>query len=94
MYEPNSEILSTNKTRECVKRSRMFLFLGWEISSSFMLDQIRRQSKSITFKETNIIFELQGIGFNIDTKTRAIPSVALESNNRTLIRSKTPTKEM
>ena len=59
-----------------VRRSGMLLFLGWEISSSFLLDQIRKQEKSISFEDVNMFRETKGAGFNIDAKTMAIWSLA------------------
>ena len=44
-YDPNSESLTVEEARELVQRSGMIFFLGWDISSSFLLDQMRRQQK-------------------------------------------------
>ena len=41
-YDPTSETLTPKESRELVRRSGMLLFLGWEISSSLLLDQIRK----------------------------------------------------
>ena len=41
-YDPTIETLTPKEGRELVRRSGMLLFLGWEISSSFSLDQIRK----------------------------------------------------
>lgn len=87
-YDPNSESLTVEEARELVQRSGMIVFPGWDISSSFLLDQMRRQEKSISYEEINPFGELQGAGFNIDTKTMAIWSVAPESEKPTLMEIK------
>ena len=75
-YDPTSETLTLEEGRELVRRSRMLLFIGWEINSLFLLDQIRKQEKSISFEDVNMFGETRGAGFNIDAKTMAIWSVA------------------
>ena len=45
-----------------------------------MLDQIRRQDKSINYEATSSDGLKRGSGFNVDTKTLAIWSIALETN--------------
>lgn len=70
-YDPNSEILPVDEARELVKRSEMLIFSSWEMSSSFLLDQIRRQDKSISF-EVNITREFQGFDFNVDAQIMAV----------------------
>lgn len=42
-YNPASEKLTVEETRDLVTRSGMIIFPGWDLSSSFFLDQIRRQ---------------------------------------------------
>lgn len=74
-----------DEDRKLVQRSRMLIFLGWELSSSFMVDQIRRQDKSVSFEETNIFGELQGLRFNLDSKTMVVWSMDLDSNKPTLM---------
>ena len=59
-YDPNSESLTIEEARELVQRSGMIVFPGWDISSSFLLDQMRRQQKSISYEEINPFGELQG----------------------------------
>ena len=71
-YDPTSETLTPEEGRELVRRSGMLLFPGWEINSSFLLDQIRKQEKSISFEEVSMFGETKGVGFNIDSKTMAI----------------------
>ena len=63
----------------------MLLFPGWEISSSFLLDQIRKQEKSISFEDVNMFGETRGAGFNIDAKTMAIWSLAPPHENPSLM---------
>ena len=63
----------------------MFFFLGWEIKSSFLLDQIRKQEKSISFEDTNMFGEIKGGGFNIDAKIMAIWSLAPAHDKPTLM---------
>ena len=53
-YEPRSETPIVNKVREFLQRSSMLLFTRWELSSSFILDKIRRQDKYLSFEEINI----------------------------------------
>lgn len=52
--DPNSETLTREEARDLVKRSGMFLFPSWDLHSSFMLDQIRRQEKSICFEDSGL----------------------------------------
>lgn len=73
---------------ELVQRSGMIVFPRWDISSSFLLDQMRRQQKSISYEEINPFGELQGAGLNIDTKTMDIWSIAPESEKPTLMEIK------
>ena len=54
----------------------MLLFLGLDIKSSFLLDQIRKQEKSVSFEDVNMFRETRGEGFNIDAKKMAIWSLA------------------
>ena len=75
-YDLASETLTPEEGRELVKMSGMLLFLGWEINSSFLLDQIRKHEKSISFEYVNMFRETKGASFNIDAKTMAIWSLA------------------
>ena len=70
--DPNSEKLTIEEARALVMRSGMLLFPRWEPSSSFMLDQIRKQDRSVSFEGTNITGELQGSRFNIESKRMVI----------------------
>lgn len=87
-YDPNSESLTIEEARELVQRSGVIVFPEWDISSSFLLDQMRRQEKSISYEDINPFGELQGAQFNIYTKTMAIWSVAPESEKPTLMEIK------
>ena len=59
-----------------VRRCGMLLFPGQEMNSSFLLDQIRKQDKSISFEDVSMFGETKGARFNIDAKTMAIWSLA------------------
>lgn len=87
-YDPSSETLTFDEARDLVRRSGMLLFLGWEISSSFFLDQIRRQERAISFEEENPFGVIQGTGFSVDAKTMALWSLSPESNKPTLMEIK------
>ena len=50
-YDLASETLTPEEGRELIIRSGLLLFPRWEISSSFLLDQIRRQDRSISFED-------------------------------------------
>ena len=86
-HDPASETLTPKEGRELV-RSDMLLFLGWETRSSFLIDQIKRQEKSISFEDTNTFVETNGAGFNIDAKTMAIWSLAPPHDKPTLMEIK------
>ena len=64
------------------------MFPIWDINSSFLLDQLRKQEKSISFEDTNLFGETKGVGFNVDAKTMAIWSLALAHNKPTLMEIK------
>ena len=66
----------------------MIVFPGWDINSSFLLDQMRRQDKSISFEEENYLGELRGSGYSIDVQTMKIWSLALEDEKPTLMKIK------
>ena len=66
----------------------MLLFPSWEISSSFLLDQIKRREKSISFEDVNMFGETKGASFNIDAKTMAILSLALAHDKPSLMEIK------
>ena len=87
-YDPASETLTPEEGRELIRRSGMILFPGWKINSSFLLDQIRKQEKSISFEDTNIFGETNGARFNIDAKTVEIQSLALAHDKPTLMEIK------
>ena len=87
-YDPASETLTPKEGKELIRRSGLLLFSRWEISSSFLLDQIRKQEKSISFEDTNMFGEKKGVGFNIDAKTMAIWSLTLAHDKPTLMEIK------
>ena len=60
------------EARELIQRSGMIVFLGWDISSSFLLDHMRRQDKTISFEDENQLGELRGSRYNIDAQTMVI----------------------
>jgi hypothetical protein len=87
-YDPSSETLIADEARDLVRRSGMLLFPGWEISSSFFLDQIRRQENAISFEEENPFGVIQGSGFSVDAKTMAIWSLSPGVDKPTLMEIK------
>ena len=87
-YDPASETLTPKEGRELIRRSGLLLFLGWEISSSFLLDKIRNKDKSISFGDTNLFGETNDVWFNIDAKTMAIWSLSLAHDKPTLMEIK------
>ena len=50
-YDPDCETLIVEEARELVRRSGIRLLHRWDLNSSFMLDQIRRQEKSVSFED-------------------------------------------
>lgn len=78
VYDPNGETLTIEEARDLVKRSGMLLLPGWDLSSSFMLDQIRRQEKSISFEAFGPRGLQRGSGYNIDAQSLAVWSIAPE----------------
>ena len=79
-YHPNSETMTLVEARELVERSQMILVPRWDIERAFVLDQIRRQDKAISYEATGSDGLQRVSRFNIDTKTLAIWSIALETN--------------
>ena len=71
-YDPTSETLTLEEGRKIIRRSGLLLFLGWEINSSFLLDQIRKEDKSFFFEDTNLFGETKVVGFNIDEHARVV----------------------
>lgn len=84
-YDTKSETLTIEEVRELIKRSGMIIFLGWEDNSSFFLDQMRRQEKTISFEDVDQHGELRGSGYNIDAQTMATWSLAPENEELTLM---------
>ena len=54
----------------------MILVLGWDIERDFFLDHIRRQDKAISYDVIGSDGLKRWLGFNVDTKTLAIWSIA------------------
>lgn len=84
-YDPESEEMSTSKVRELVQRSGMNLTPTWDLEQAFMLDQIRRHDKAISFEAYATEGLTRGSEFNIDTNTLAIWSIAPETNKPKLM---------
>ena len=59
----------------------MILLPHWDIERAFLLDQMRRQDKAISYEATRSEGLNRGSKFNIDTKTLIVWSVAPESKN-------------
>ena len=57
------------EAKELVKRSAMMVFQGWDISYSFLLDQMRRQERTISFEDENKKGQLRWSIYNIDSQT-------------------------
>ena len=79
-YDPDSETMTPTKARELVQRSGMILVSSRDIEKAFVLDQIRRQDKPISYEATSSDGLKRGSSFNIDTKTLAIWSIAPKTN--------------
>ena len=93
-YDPASETLTPEEGRELVRRSGMLLFPGWETSSSFLLDQIRKQEKFVSFEDANMFGETRGARFNIDAKKMAIWSLAPPHEKPSLMEIKETPQEI
>ena len=63
----------------------MFLVPGWDLKQAFMLDQIRRQENAISYEAIGAEGLKRGTGFNIDTKSLAVWSMAPASNKPKLM---------
>lgn len=87
-YDPASETLIVEEAKELVRRSGMIVFLGRDISSSCLLDQMRRQERTISFEDENQKGELRGSRYNINAQTMAIWSLAPENQKPTLMEIK------
>ena len=84
-YDLDSETMTPTEAKELVQRSGMILVLEWDIEKNFLLDQIRRQDKEISYEATSSDGLKTGYGFNIDTKTLAIWSIASKTNKPKMI---------
>ena len=63
----------------------MLLVLGWDLEQAFMLDQIRRQDNVISYEALGADGLKRGIGFNIDTKSLVVWSMASTSSKPKLM---------
>ena len=84
-YDPKSEKMTLDEARDLVQRSAMLLILGWDLEQAFMLDQIRRQDNAISYEAIGADGLKRGTGFNIDTKSLAVWSMAPTSNKPKLM---------
>ena len=78
-YDPESEIMTPAEARELVHRSGMILIPNWDIERAFVLDQMRRQDKAISYEASSSEGLERGSRFNIDTKTLAVWSVSSDT---------------
>ena len=68
--------MTPTKAKELVHRSGMILIPNWDIEKAFVLDQLRRQDKIISYEAIGSDGFKRGSRFNVDTKTLAVWSVA------------------
>lgn len=66
----------------------MIIFPGWDLSSSFLLDQMRRKEKIFSLEYDNQYGELRGSCSNIDAQTMRIWSLNPEHDKPTLMEIK------
>ena len=64
------------KARELVHMSGMILIPNQDIEKVFVLDQMRRQDKAISYEASGSEGLKRGSGFNVDTKILAVWSIA------------------
>lgn len=84
-YDPKSEIMTLEEARDLVQRNEMLLVPGWDLEQDFVLDQIRRQESAISYEAYGADGLQRGTGFNIDTKSLAVWSIAPSSNKPKLM---------
>ena len=77
--------MTLEEARDLVQRSGMLLIPGWDLEHAFMLDQIRRQDNAISYEGIGANGFKRGIGFNIDTKSLVVWSMAPASNKTKLM---------
>jgi hypothetical protein len=77
--------MTLKEANDLVQRSGMLLVLGWDLEQEFMLDQIRRQENAISYEAFGADGLQRGIGFNIDTKSMVVWSMAPSSNKTKLM---------
>ena len=59
-YDPANETLTIEEARDLVRRSGMIILPRWDLSSSFLLDQIWRQEQSVSFEDEEKCGEIMG----------------------------------
>ena len=84
-YDHESEVMTLEEARDLVQRSGMLLVPDWDLEQAFMLDQIKRQENAISYEEIGARGLKRGTGFNIDTKSLAVWSMARDSNKPKLM---------
>lgn len=75
-YDPNNEDLMVGQARFLVENSGMLLLTGWDIHSTFIIDQIIRQSDPLFRSEFDVGDFVRGSGFDLKSKRLAIWSLA------------------
>lgn len=58
-----------------VKRSGMLMVLGWDLQSSFIIDQVKRLSNLMFHSKVQIGDKRRGYRFYLERKTLAIWSI-------------------
>lgn len=59
-YDPSLENINIDEAREMVKSSGMLLTLGWDLTSAFIIDQIRKQPKGSLSYKVHIGYMIRG----------------------------------
>ena len=78
-YNLDNETMTLVEAKELVHMSGMILISNWDIEKAFVLDQMRRQDKDISYEASGIEGMKRGSGFNVDTKTLVVWSVSLDT---------------
>lgn len=63
-YDPSLESITVDEARQLVKSSGILLVPGWDLASSFIIDQIRWQSEAQLSYETYIGEMIRGCGYD------------------------------
>ena len=64
------------EARELVNRNGVILIPNQDIEKAFVLDQMRRQDKAISYEAIGSEGLKRGSSFNVDTKTLVVWSIA------------------